>query len=252
MVENFNATLEAATGEFFLLLSDDDLLAPTAIERLSAPFRGLVADLDSSSVGLSWSPSIIIDAAGYQLYTTDAGPAIESPVHLLCGLFDGRRGTRLASMMVRTTDSRSFSGYDGHRHGVLCDTGNWGRCALLHDQVFCTIDPLVQYRVHAASETQIANCADWQLYGDHIHEDLLAVLATRNDTQGARSLEKCMGHHMANITVTVLLRFISHPGWLSLFASEFWRSRRFMMTPFVLRRILKDGSKLLRLRGASQ
>jgi len=252
MVKNFNVTLEAATGELFLLLSDDDILEPTAIERLSAPFRGLVAGLDSSTVGLSWSPDIIIDSTGVQLYASEAGPTIESPVHLLRGVFDGRRGTRLSSILIRTKDSLRFGGYDGSRHGVLCDTGNWSRCAVLYDWVYCTVEPLVQYRVHAASETQFANCADWQLYATHIFEDLLVVLESRNDTQGALELKKSANNSLANCTVTILLRFVGRPGWISLFAREFWRSRRFMITPFVFRRILKDGFKLLRLRGASQ
>jgi glycosyltransferase involved in cell wall biosynthesis len=252
MVENFNATLKAATGELFLLLSDDDILEPTAIEQLSAPFRGLVVGLDSSKVGLSWSPNIIIDSAGVQLYATEAGPSIETPVQLLRGVFDGRRGTRLSSILIRTIDSLKYGGYDGSRHGVLCDTGNWSRCAVLHDWVYCTVKPLVQYRVHAASETQVASCADWQLYATNISEDVLAVLVSRNDTHGAHELGKSTNNILANCTVTILLRFVGRPGWIALFAREFWRSRRFMITPFVFRRILKDGFKLLRLRGASQ
>ena len=38
MTGNFNACLQAATGELFLMLSDDDILEPACIERLSEPF----------------------------------------------------------------------------------------------------------------------------------------------------------------------------------------------------------------------
>jgi hypothetical protein len=38
------------------------------------------------------------------------------------------------------------------------------------------------------------------------------------------------------------------PGWIRAFAREFWHSRDFMLTPFVAKRTLRDGWKLLRLR----
>lgn len=243
MVGNFNACLRAASGDLFLMLSDDDLLEPDAIERLSEAFRGP----EAGSIGLTWCPSTIIDAAGHGLWTTDAGPACESSADLLLGLFRGRRGTRLSAIMVRRGDSLALGGYDEARHGVLCDTGNWGRIALRYPEVRCVRRPLVQYRVHPASLTQVANCADWQHYCDNIHEDLLDVLESTGKHAEATRLQSGFANHLANITVTVLLRFVRTPGWIALFAREFWRSRRFMLTPFVAGRVIRDGWKLLRL-----
>jgi glycosyltransferase involved in cell wall biosynthesis len=243
MVGNFNACLFAATGDLFLLLSDDDVLAPDAIEALSAPFLAAGGD----KVGLSWCPSTIIDADGKAMWNTEAGPVREAPVDLLVGVFNGRRGTRLSAVMVRRSDSISLGGYDERRHGVLCDTGNWGRIALGYDVICCNPKSLVQYRVHPASLTQSANCADWQRYGNNMHEDFLTVLKEANMPTEAKRLADAFPQHLANITVTVLLRFVRQPGWVSLFAREFWRSRRFMLTPFVAGRILRDGWKLLRI-----
>lgn len=243
MVGNFNACLSAASGELFLMLSDDDLVSPDAAEKLSAPFRAP----DAARIGLSWCPCRLIDADGKQLWTTEAGPVRELPVDLLLGLFDGRRGTRFSAIMVRHADAVHFGGYDQARHGVLCDTGNWGRIALLYDAVCCIQEPLVQYRVHAASLTQVANCGDWQRYGDNMHEDFLAVLNKSGGMKEAKRLARGFSNHLANITVTVLLRFIRKPGWVSLYVREFWRSRRFMITLFVARRMLRDGWKLLRI-----
>ena len=242
MVGNFNACLFAATGDLFILLSDDDLLEPAAIERLSEPFRSP----DASTIGLSWCPSTIIDATGRAMWTTDPGPALESPTDLLYGLFTGRRGTRLSAILIRRNDSIELRGYNEARHGVLCDTGNWGRIALKYPFVHCAPQSLVQYRVHAASLTTIANCADWQRYGDNIHEDFLTVLHQNGKAAQARQLTRGFSPHLANITVTVLLRFFKTPGWIKLYAREFWRSRRFMLTPFVAGRIARDGWKLLR------
>jgi glycosyltransferase involved in cell wall biosynthesis len=59
MTGNFNACLQAATGELFLMLSDDDVLEPACIERLSEPFRS-----GSDDVGVVWCPVKILEAEG--------------------------------------------------------------------------------------------------------------------------------------------------------------------------------------------
>lgn len=205
MVGNFNACLFAASGDLFLMLSDDDVISPGAIEKLSAPYNAT----DAARIGISWCPCQLIDADGRRLWTTEAGPARELPTDLMLGVFNGHRGTRFSAIMVRRADAVQCGGYDQARHGVLCDTGNWGRIALLYEAVCCITEPLVQYRIHAASLTQVANCADWQRYGDNMHEDFLAVLNKADRTQEAKRLAKGFPNHLANITVTVLLRFMS-------------------------------------------
>ena len=244
MVGNFNACLDAARGDFFLLLSDDDVLEPEAIERLTLPFRGE----GGQAIGLSWAPCTLIDDAGEKLWVTDAGPAQETPATMLRQVFDGHRGPRLASVLIRTKDARSFGGYDGARHGLLCDTGNWGRVALSYDLVACVPEPVVKYRVHSASLTHVANIAEWQRRGRTMHEDFLVVLRARGDKAGAVTLSRTLDHLLANLTADVLLRCLRTPGGLVLMAQELWRSRRIMFNLFVVRRILVDGWKIVRIR----
>jgi len=246
MVGNCNAVLSAASGDYFLLLSDDDILSANCIGKLVHPFLQPTAKAQPQTVGMSWTACTLIDANGNKMWDTDPGPETETAISFLCGLFDGRRGSRFSGIMVRTDDARSVGGYNEARHGVLCDTGNWGRVALHYQNVACSGEKLVQYRVHAASETQISAAADWQGFCENIHEDMVAVLRSKGDRDGESSLRGSMNNHLANITVTVLMRYIGHPGWVGLFAREFWRSRRFMLTPFVAKRIARDGWKLLR------
>src|ERR1039458_5587870 len=63
MVANFNSCLSAATGELFLMLSDDDWLEPPAIEKLSRPFRESISGIYPDSVGMSWCLCMNVDAA---------------------------------------------------------------------------------------------------------------------------------------------------------------------------------------------
>lgn len=245
MTGNFNAALEVASGEYFLLLSDDDILAPDAIERLSVPFRGLVPDLDPASVGLSWSPCVIIDAAGKELWSTAAGPSLESSVSFIENLWLGHRGPRLASVLERTNDARVVGGYDDARFGLLCDTGNWGQVGLRYPNVVCLPQMLVRYRVHPSSGTGESVCAEWQRNGAELHAALVETLRSRGNSAGAARLERVKDPLLANLTVDVLMRGRGTPGWLGRSLRELWRSRAYLLTPYCLRRLVRDGIKLV-------
>jgi glycosyltransferase involved in cell wall biosynthesis len=250
MVPNFNAVLELATGELFMLLSDDDLLEPTAIEKLSAPFWEGCGGHAASTIGLSWCPYINIDAGGRDLWKSRSGPAVESPAELIAGLFSGRRGIIVSGVLVRTADVRSVGGYNNDRHGTCCDAGNWGQSALHYDHVVCVQEWLMRYRMHSSSITGTANCRQWQEWVSNMHQDFMAVLRKRGDERGVQLLEPLRPNLLAQITVTVLMRYLGQPGWKQFFAREIWAGRSFMFTPFVARRLAKDGWKLLRLKKA--
>jgi hypothetical protein len=250
MVANFSSCLNSATGELFLMLSDDDWLEPAAIEKLSRPFIESVHGLDPRTVGMTWCPCINVDAAGKPLWAVRGGPPVESPVSLLEGLFNGNRGPTFSAVMIRAGDGRAAGDYNNAHYGLCCDMANWGKAALRYDHVVCVDEPLMNYTIHTgtASGTSLAACRDWQLWIDHQVDDFSAIARERGDYEGERRLLRCRKNVLANITVTVLMRSMGRPGWVGAFAREFWRSRRFMLTPFVAKRIVKDGWKLLRLK----
>lgn len=241
-VANLNACLGTAAGELFLLLSDDDLLDPEAIEELSLPFR----EGEAGSVGVVWCPCTVIDANGKAMWDTEGGPAMESSVSLIEGLWLGHRGPRLASVLVRTSDAQLVGEYDETRFGLLCDTGNWGQVALRYDRAVCISKPLVRYRVHPSSATGGSVCAQWQRWGESLHAALVGVLVAKGDTAGAVRILRLRKQLLANLTVDVLMRGKGNPGWILRALREVWRSRRFMLTPYVFRRALVDGMKLVR------
>lgn len=245
---NFNACLNAATGELFLNLNDDDWLEPTAVEKLGRPFFQPVHGLAQETVGMTWCRCTNVDAAANPLWTVRGGPAVEAPVALLEGLFNGTRGTQFSGVMIRTAAALAAGGYDGHRFGALCDTANWGKAMLHYDHVVCIDEPLMNYTIHTSAATSSATCTEWQLWINHQVDDFSAIARQRGDYEGERRLLKCRNHVLANITAMVLMRSIGKPGWVGAFVKEFWRSRDFMLTPFVAKRILKNGWKLLRLR----
>jgi hypothetical protein len=150
--------------------------------------------------------------------------------------------------MVRTADSLAVGGYD-ERAGGLADSANWGKVALLHPYCVCVDEPLMRYTVHRGGMTTTGSIAFWQEAKQREIDDYIAILKAAGNDKGAHKLRYARQHTLANSTVTVLLRNVGSPGWIRLWATEFWRSRKFMLTPFVLKRALKDGRKLLHLRG---
>ena len=244
-IQNINACLAAATGELFLVLSDDDLLRANAIEELAKPFASPDGTL-RENVGLTWSICDIIDSGGARKWATAAGPATESPASLLTSLFYGERGPRFSSVMVRTADAREVGGYNLERYNAMCDTANWGAVCLRYKETVCIAQPLVSYRVHAASHTGVSVAADWQCWGERMHDDLLAVLKRHGSPAEVARFVQARKSLLANLTVDVLMRSKGNPGWLVRALREVWRSRRFMFTFYVARRGVRDGWKLLK------
>lgn len=246
MVGNFNACLDSASGEFFLILSDDDVLEPEALEQLSRPFRQRTDGIEPDSVGVTWSPCVILDPEGRAMWTTEGGPKVEDSLSMVVGLYDGRRGPRFSSVMLRTADARSVGGYDEQRYGNICDAGNWIPVALRYDHVVCTDRALAKYTVHPLSETSKDSCRKWRSYGENLHEDLLPGVRAKWGDKGVKRFVSTCTHNIANLTTTVLMQTMGQPGWIPNAAREVWRARKYLLTPFAMGRLARDGWKLLR------
>jgi glycosyltransferase involved in cell wall biosynthesis len=251
LVGNFDFCLRHATGEFFLLLGDDDVLLPIAIERLSEPFLRLDAIPAPASVGVVWCPCHIADADNVEFWTTEAGPRVESAASTLTGLFAGNRGPRLSSILLRTEDAIAVGGYDT-RYGDLCDIGNWGRVALLRNDVVCIQEPLVQYTNHHGSTTSKSTVEKWQNWARIVHADLLASARASRDADAESQLKAAKMNFISGITLTILIQTIGKPGWIRNALLQSFRTPGAVFTPYMFRRLLKDGKKVFALRRSSK
>jgi glycosyltransferase involved in cell wall biosynthesis len=142
MVENWNACLRAATGEYFLLLSDDDLLEPEAIESMVSAFEG-AEDIDR--VGMVYCGGRVIDAEGKTLRLGQAGPREECASDLVLGLLRGMRDTWPCSVLFRRLDMG-----DGYSSNFLLitDAAMWVQAVARHGVALYIDAVLVSYRVH--------------------------------------------------------------------------------------------------------
>jgi glycosyltransferase involved in cell wall biosynthesis len=250
LVGNFDFCLRNATGEFFLLLGDDDVLLPNAIEKLANPLLEPSTLPQKNSIGVAWCPCRISDVDSTQFWTTEAGPPIESAAAMLVALWAGNRGPRLSSILLRTEDAIDVGGFD-RKYGDLCDIGNWGRVALLHDSVACIPEALVQYTNHHGSTTSQSAIEKWQEWACVVHTDLLASARARGDVKGERQLKAAKTNLLSGITLTILIQTVGRPGWIRNALLQAFRTPGAVFTPYMVRRLLKDGRKVFTLRRSS-
>jgi glycosyltransferase involved in cell wall biosynthesis len=243
LVRNFDFCLRHATGEYFLLLGDDDVLLPNAIERLVEPFLLGKAATPASAVGVVWCPCQIASAASSQFWITESGPQVEPVSTLLASLFAGDRGPRLSSILLRTRDAIAVGGYET-KFGDLCDIANWGRAALLRDYAVCIPQPLVQYTNHLGSTTSQSAVRQWQQWARVAHRYLMASAEASQDATAARKLQAAKRNFISGITLTILIQTIGRPGWIGSAIRESLRSPGAFFTPYMFRRLLKDGRKV--------
>jgi len=245
MVGNFNACLFRAEGEFFLLLSDDDFLDPDAIASLVKPFLEGMPGAVATDIGAVWCPVRVVNAESRVQWITASGPLLESGLELVVGLFRGKRGPRLCSMLIRTADAMKVGGY-APEHGPICDVGNWSRIAVGYRFAACIQQPLSNYTVHQQSITSEPQGELWQRSGERVCHDLVALLASKGQHEQAKAIQRAGNANVTNLLVTVMMQHIGRPGWMIYWLQEIFRAPRFFFNSTVFRRLLTDGWKIMR------
>jgi len=167
MTQNWNACVAAATGEYFLLLSDDDLLESEAIAKLLEGF----SPVDSSSPGIVYGGGRIIDAKGNTTRIFKESPYRESAKDLILAFFQGGRDLWCCSILVRTADIRP--GYP-ENYKLACDTAVWITAALKHGSAVRIPGNLVAYRVHANLSAK-ASLEMWRSEYRNLHALVLQI-----------------------------------------------------------------------------
>lgn len=138
MVANWNSCLERAQGEFFFLLSDDDLLEKQAIQRLLEEFK-------DDSVVMAYSRYILVQADNNVRGISGLSPYAETGTAFITNSLAGKRDIVPSVTLHRTKDAVVLGGYP--------DIGNASDLAMRlgiarHGTVRFLKEPLVKYRVH--------------------------------------------------------------------------------------------------------
>jgi glycosyltransferase involved in cell wall biosynthesis len=134
--------LTAATGEYFLLLSDDDLLEPEAIQQLVA---GYTTQEGVSEPGFVYCGGWIIDSEGSHTRVFKHSPHRETAKDLIPAFFGSNRDLWLCGILFRTADV--LPGFSAE-FSWAPDSRLWIDLAIKYGSVVFIGSELVSYRIH--------------------------------------------------------------------------------------------------------
>ncbi|MGE5111829.1 MAG: glycosyltransferase family 2 protein [Acidobacteriaceae bacterium] len=159
MVGNWNACLDRAEGEFFLLLSDDDYLEPLAIEKL---VTAILEAPDANRIGVAYCRTREVDRDGHPQRIDPIPPPYENAKDFAIEYFRGRRKMHPCSTLLRTDDLRAIGGYQQGEVVLAIDAMVWSRILLRRGMIAAVPNTLSNYRIHPGSETSSQKINIWR------------------------------------------------------------------------------------------
>lgn len=173
MVQNWNATLYKANGEYFCILCDDDFWEPTFLEeiiKLSRKFE---------MIYLFHSRVAVVNENEKILSLSNSSPFLEDGVDFLYHRLNGTRMTYLSDFVVKTIALKQIGGFIDFPDGWGSDTFTWFKIALTSG-VASTPKILFNYRVSQINVSNSKNIKNKLLAIDMHHHILKEMLLTIN------------------------------------------------------------------------
>ncbi|MHB1200381.1 MAG: glycosyltransferase [Polaromonas sp.] len=145
MVANWDRCLKAATGCYFLLLSDDDaLLGGDAVDQFVNGFTQTGAE----KIGVVFS-DVKLERAGRTMLDAPSGKkTMYSSVELITTYFSGQVSIVPCATLMRTKDLQEFGGYASFGANLAADACAWMSLALKYGKVARVAESLSVYRIH--------------------------------------------------------------------------------------------------------
>lgn len=198
MVQNWNACVAAAAGEYFLLLSDDDLLEPRALEAMVQAFE---AGPDAERVGMVYCRGHVIDAEGKVLNGGMGAPLQEEAPDLVVAFFNSKRETWPCAVLLRREDLGTGYSTD---FLLITDAAAWIKAVCKRGCARFANEDLVNYRVHA-SLTNTTPPKVWQQDNSKVAE--FAIHSLQQAGRSNRQLEKQIRQavHRLNLRIAISL-----------------------------------------------
>ena len=159
MAGNWDACLERATGELFLLLSDDDDLEATAVEEMVS---GLVNAPAPEKVAAVYCRTWEIDPDDRKQRIDPLPPHREAALDFAMAYFAGGRALHPCSTLFRTADIRRIGGYAQGTVTLAVDAIIWSRLLLERGELIGISKPLASYRIHPGRTTSTWRIELWR------------------------------------------------------------------------------------------
>jgi hypothetical protein len=175
MIDNWNACVACSSGSYFLLLSDDDVLEPTAIEDLLSGY--IVATHSSSVPGIVYCGGWIINSTGIVIRRMTPSPDVEAAVDLIKHFLYGERDLWFCGILFRRSDVGN--GFP-LTFNVSSDSALWIQAVIRHGSARYIAKDLVRYRIHEGA-TSTTSVDDWKQDICQLGDMAIAELRVRNE-----------------------------------------------------------------------
>lgn len=152
MFENWNFLLTRASGQYFLLLSDDDLLFENAIMILISLIK------DNTSLSFSYGRFNFIDQFSHVKKISLSSIFYQSSENFLKEWLMGKRQIvpSLTLFKIKSMDS-----YEKNTYKYVSDVNSWFNLILRGANVYSSNELLGSYRVHSESASKVDSYENW-------------------------------------------------------------------------------------------
>lgn len=218
MIGNWNACLQRATGKYFLLLSDDDLLAPEAIRKLVSAIENAA---NPGTVAFAYCRCWVIDSLDKPISLDPIAPLCEGSNEFVLGFFSKRREVRPCSTLFRTGDVRDIGGYAQGDVELAVDAIVWSRILQKRRFVASLQEPLAKYRVHPSNLSSVQSIRVWQKDLRRLAEFWIADFQVEAPRLRGKLLSATRGHEAWMIGVIINQSATSYVSRVRLLSTYF-------------------------------
>lgn len=184
---NYNSCLEVARGDYFLLLHDDDLIAPNFVSRCVAALGG------DHSLGLVRTGAKIIDEDGRVTGVHTLTTAERDAAGVVRAWFDRQTSFYYASTLFNTACAKAVGGFHSP-HNLYQDVKAIIQVMARYGRVDVA-EPLASYRWHGANRGSFQHVVAWA--EDSLH--LLDVVAAEFP-EAAEDLRRRGSRYLCEVT----------------------------------------------------
>lgn len=196
MFANWNLALKSARGDYFLLLSDDDLLEPPAVEAMVQQFKA------EPTVGLVCCRGVTIDSDGRRLMLGRAAALQLTPEEMIAGFFRSELDLWPCSLMFRRSDVPEYQ----ERFALGADAAVWIELVTRFGAAAFIPHVLTRYRVHA-NATATTPLNKW--YFENLQLAEYAIEKLREHGQGNVDLYQQIRADVRRLNVRITAGFVA-------------------------------------------
>ena len=197
MTGNWNSCVEAAHGKYFLLLSDDDFLEHTAIEKLVKAI--------SFPATIAYGLVRTVNELGQPIDMSHPSPALETAAPLLRGFFQRQRNLYPCSLLFETQAIRRVGAYD-RAAGVSADTTLWMNIVTPDGTAAFVAEPLSNYTVHSSNLTKSVNISDWVSGLERLIDAVIPKVQQRFGAASTADISQASRQYLAHLIAGLLVQ----------------------------------------------